>query len=253
MFNEAPEVHLPRFDGPLALLLDLIERRRLDVTEISLAAVADQFLEAVRALPSPAPDLLSEFLSIAGRLLVIKSRALLPRLSTEVSEDDPVVDLEARLAEYRLVRAAAERLQWIEQLDLPSHPGGVRKLAEGPAELAAVTPAQLWSSMAQMLGRKPTPDVAEPVASDERTTAASRARMVLERVALERRVAWSEIAGADRDTIVATFLAVLELFKRDLLRLEQDLPFGGLWLLEPLNGITVSLDRHAVERESQQA
>src|SRR5919199_3791205 len=99
------------FEGPLELLLTLIEQRRLPITQVSLAAVADQYLAQVHALPQVDPDLLADFLAIAGRLLLLKSRALL--LS---DEPDPVVEetaaeLAERLATYRVFRAAAEHLQ----------------------------------------------------------------------------------------------------------------------------------------------
>ncbi len=70
---------LPAFEGPLDLLLKLIEREELDITEIALAQVADQYLAHIRALEAPDPNALSAFLVMAARLLLIKSRALLPR------------------------------------------------------------------------------------------------------------------------------------------------------------------------------
>jgi segregation and condensation protein A len=253
LLDASPEVHVQCFDGPLALLLELIERRRLEITQISLAAVADQYLDAVRALARPAPDLLAEFVAIASRLLLIKSRALLPRLAAELDEDDSAVNLEMRLAEYRLVRAAAEQLQRIELRDLQSHPGAVRKLTEGVPDLQPVAVGELRRLALHVLTRKAASDASKPMVTDERPTAESRARLVLERIAAQQRVAWSDVAGPSRDTIVATFLAVLELFKRNLLRLEQELPFGDLWLLAPLDSSSVSLDRSAVGRETQQA
>src|SRR5262245_35251816 len=92
-------LHLDQFVGPLDLLLSLIERRELEITAVSVAAVADQYLAQLRQLaPLPADDL-AEFLVIAGKLLLIKSRALLPRepLPTEAEEEDPAEELARRL------------------------------------------------------------------------------------------------------------------------------------------------------------
>ncbi len=80
--TEKPAIDLelvtPAFSGPLALLLELIERRRLPITEVSLAEVADQYLERMRTMAGLDPELLADFLVIAAKLLVIKSRELLP-------------------------------------------------------------------------------------------------------------------------------------------------------------------------------
>src|ERR1700730_10835415 len=81
------ELHLESFAGPLELLLLLIEQRRLPITQVSLAQVADQYLAQVHALPALDADLLADFLVIAGKLLLLKSRAL---LLTE--EPDPEVE-----------------------------------------------------------------------------------------------------------------------------------------------------------------
>src|SRR5919204_200534 len=99
-------LELPAFQGPLDLLLTLIERRRLAITDVSLAAVADQYLQAVRSLPERDPDLLGEFLVIAARLLLLKSRALLPQ-ADEPDEEESPDDLAERLEEYRRFKEAA--------------------------------------------------------------------------------------------------------------------------------------------------
>ena len=97
----ATPLDLDVFQGPLDLLLQLVERRKLEITEVSLAAVAGQYLQAVRALPERDLELLSEFLAIGTRLLLLKSRALLPRPPPLDDEEEPVDDLTARLEEYR--------------------------------------------------------------------------------------------------------------------------------------------------------
>src|SRR5579859_26145 len=97
-------VQLPAFEGPLDLLLRLIERQELDITTIALAQVADQYLAQVRAMPSPDPAALSAFLVMAARLLLIKSRALLPRpapASTANERLDEGAELVQQLRDYQ--------------------------------------------------------------------------------------------------------------------------------------------------------
>src|SRR5438128_3437764 len=109
------DLHLESFDGPLELLLLLIEHRRLPITQVSLAQVADQYLAHVHAQPSLDTELLADFLVIGGKLLLLKSRALLLTEEPDPEVEQVASDLAERLATYRVFRAAAEVLRELEQ------------------------------------------------------------------------------------------------------------------------------------------
>src|SRR6266849_3100264 len=109
------ELHLESFDGPLELLLLLIEQRRLPITQVSLAQVADQYLAQVHAQPAIDANLLADFLVIGGKLLLLKSRALLLSEDPDPEVEEVASDLAERLATYRVFRAAAEVLRELEQ------------------------------------------------------------------------------------------------------------------------------------------
>src|ERR1700736_612234 len=109
------ELHLESFDGPLELLLLLIEQRRLPITQVSLAQVADQYLAQVHAQPAIDANLLADFLVIGGKLLLLKSRALLLTEEPDPEVEEVASDLADRLATYRVFRAAAEVLRELEQ------------------------------------------------------------------------------------------------------------------------------------------
>src|SRR5438128_12019829 len=109
------ELHLETFDGPLELLLLLIEQHRLPITQISLAQVADQYLAQVHAQPALDAELLADFLVIGGKLLLLKSRALLLTDEPDAEAEEVASDLAERLATYRVFRAAAETLRELEQ------------------------------------------------------------------------------------------------------------------------------------------
>jgi hypothetical protein len=109
------ELHLETFDGPLELLLMLIEQHRLPITQVSLAQVADQYLAHVHAQPSLDAELLADFLVIGGKLLLLKSRALLLTEEPDQEAEEVASDLAERLATYRVFRAAAEVLRDLEQ------------------------------------------------------------------------------------------------------------------------------------------
>jgi segregation and condensation protein A len=108
------ELHLESFDGPLELLLLLIEQRRLPITQVSLAQVADQYMAHVHAQPALDADLLADFLVIGGKLLLLKSRALLRTEEPDLEAEEIATDLADRLATYRVFRAAAEVLRELE-------------------------------------------------------------------------------------------------------------------------------------------
>src|SRR5512146_876304 len=119
-------VHLPGFDGPLELLLHLIERNQLEITTISLVAVTDQFVAYLRMWDEPPLPRLAEFVAMAARLLLIKSRSLLPRQPRqEVADDetDPLDDAEQlrrHLLEYKLAKDIASMLRARELAGLHS-------------------------------------------------------------------------------------------------------------------------------------
>lgn len=102
---------LEKFEGPLALLLELIEKEELDVTEISLAKIADQYVEYIRKTENLRPDELADFLVVAAKLLLIKSKALLPFLKNE--EEEEIKEFEAQLRMYKEFLAAAKKLEAI--------------------------------------------------------------------------------------------------------------------------------------------
>ena len=115
--GSAYPVTLPVFEGPLDLLLHLIEREELDISEISLLAVTDQYLQTLEHLEEIEPGALTDFLVIASRLLLIKSRSLLPQVKDEGGEEEDAGDgLIRRLIEYRQFKQAAASLKQREDL-----------------------------------------------------------------------------------------------------------------------------------------
>jgi segregation and condensation protein A len=228
------QVSLPAFQGPLDLLLSLIESQQLEITAISLATVADQYLAHIRALPELDPEDLAGFVEVAARLLVIKSRALLPAPPSAVEEEDVAGDLIERLQEYRRFRQASawlgERLQsgveqYTREPSLPSATPG--------ASLRPMLPIMLLQAAMRLLA----PIVAPPEEPDEYLGEAgvsiiSRLKLVLRRLARETVVYFSDlIVGArSRSEVSVTFLAVLELVRRRRVQATQDGLFGPISL-----------------------
>jgi segregation and condensation protein A len=103
-------VKLEKFEGPLELLLELIEKEQLKITELSLAHVADQYLDYIKNHDSIALENLADFLTIASRLILIKSRALLPMLQVTPEEEEEIQDLAKQLEEYKKFREASQKI-----------------------------------------------------------------------------------------------------------------------------------------------
>ena len=221
------ELHLESFDGPLELLLLLIEQRRLPITKVSLAQVADQYLAQVHALPALDPDLLADFLVIGGKLLLLKSRALLLTEEPDAEVEEVASDLQERLATYRVFRAAAEVLRELEQRGERMYPTQREPLVStAPPPLAPVGPNDLLAVW-RRFAADPRPVQIELPALIRASVDEKRAR-ILDALRVEIDVSFRAMAGDSVDEVIATFLAVLELFRRALISVTQPEAFGDL-------------------------
>lgn len=228
-----PEIRLPTFQGPLDLLLTLIQRQDLDITTVSLVTVADQYLEAIHADESLDAPALAEFVSIGAKLLQLKSRALLPERTEEgeePEEEDPGEDLVALLLEYRRYREAADQLGERAAAGLRTYPRGAPPPEPPPGNaLDGVTLEALYTVMIEVLERLPE----EPAGTVERNdvSLADRIEMLEERLRGRghsfsfRRVIAS---CTTRVEVVVTFIALLELLKRGQCEVEQSKAWGDI-------------------------
>lgn len=237
-------VHLPGFDGPLDLLLHLIERNQLEITAISLVAVTDQFIAYLRMWDEPPLPRLAEFVTMAARLLLIKSRSLLPRQPRqEVSEDqsDPLDDAEQlrrHLLEYKLAKDIAGMLRARELAGLQSFTRQGRLLLDpdavlqwSPPKLVGLNVGALSHVFRRVLTEKrfsepeelplPLVTVADKMAEVEELLA-RKPKALLEEILL---------SATSRFAVVVTFLAVLELWHQARIRVEQDELFGPIYVL----------------------
>ena len=228
------EVKLAVFEGPLDLLLHLIEREELDITKVSLAQVTDQYLEYISLLEELNAEALADFLVIAARLLLIKSQMLLPRPPTAPEEEEDVGDELARqLIEYKKFKEAALELRQREEMGLRAY---VRvapppKL-ERPLDLEDVSLADLVEAVRRALDvRPPLPSVSEVVAPFT-ITVAEKMALIEETLSRQRRVSFNHLLDqvASRLEIIITFLAVLELIKLNGVVVQQEQLFGEIFI-----------------------
>ena len=234
----ATQVRVEGFEGPLGLLLTLIEARELDVLTVPLGALAGAYLEALADLDVDRIGNVSSFVAIAGQLILIKSRALLPRHAEEAprsDEPDPEAELRARLLLFRAYRDAGVRLQEcaLERVGLfrrePSVAQSAALAGARPTEIRRVDPARLSRSLARLV--KIAPPVEPPPEVMGRTiTLADRAAVIRAAIRRADAIVLQDLLRDVRDRVVVavTFLAMLELVKRREIVVEQAEPWGPI-------------------------
>lgn len=243
------EVKLAIFEGPLDLLLHLIEREELDITKVSLAQVTDQYLEYIGLLVELNAGALADFLVIAAKLLLIKSEMLLrrpPRAPGE-EEEDVGDELARQLIEYKKFKEAALELRQREEMGLRAYvrvapppklerPFGRKRsdAQDRPLDLGDVSLADLVEAVRHALDvRPPIPSVSEVVAPFT-ITVAEKMALIEERLERHRRVSFNRLLAhaASRLEIIVTFLAVLELIKLKGIEVQQERLFGEIVILQ---------------------
>ena len=220
-------VELKQFEGPLDLLLTLIRDERVDIYDIPIARIAEQFLARIRTL---AIDQAAEYLEMAARLLRIKAQMLLPRNQDDESWEDPRAELVRRLLEYQQVREisdhlgrmAEDRRSRFARAWLPS-----QSIEPPPAPLS-LSLSELLAAVDRVLRFTREPHLHDVVPRPIDVDGAIRTiRSLLE---LRARARWYDVVrpSAESWEVLSALLALLELARRGELRLRQAAPFGSL-------------------------
>jgi segregation and condensation protein A len=232
------QIQLPAFEGPLDLLLRLIEREELDVTSVALARVTDQYLERLAEMERREARDLADFLVVAAKLVLIKSAALLPRPSRPSSEEEPEDlghDLVHRLQIYKRFKEIANLLQEREESGLHTYIRLVPSPRRAPEpDLDAVTLQDLLSLAQEALEMAPGPPVHDVVAPvtvtiDEQIDHIERELTHRSRIVFRTLLT----RAANRVEIIVTLLAVLELIKQDRIAVRQEALFGEIIIERP--------------------
>lgn len=234
----------PVYEGPLDLLLQLIEHAELDITKLSLALITDQYLEHLHRLTYLAADEVSAFLVIAAKLLQIKSEALLPRPpQREPGEEDPGEALARQLIVYKRYREIADILGQRESEGLrtylrvapPPKVEGILDLSDTTIDDIAAAAQEIYTNlfMAEAL---------KNVVPPSRVTIREKINLITSSLRYRRSVSFRSLLNHknSRIEIVVTFLAMLELIKRHLVRVSQQGLFGDISLevSEPWDKLT---------------
>ncbi len=247
-------IRLEVFEGPLDLLLRLIEREELEITAVSIAQVTDQFLAHLEQAAGVPTALLADFITMAARLLQIKSRALLPSLepTSEEEEDDPGEVLARQLRLYKQFRQVAHLLTQRERKHLRAY---VRVTApprmEDRLEPGQIRLEDLVTALKRVLEEK-KPPVEATVVTPYTVTIQDKMIELRQQLQRHRRLDFTEILrnSRHRQEVIVSFMAVLELVKQGEIQIRQEVVFGPI-VIERVSSLPNDVDGEASMRPAQ--
>jgi len=237
--KNSPYVELPAFQGPLDLLLHLIKQEKVDIYDIPIAKIADQFIQALKQMESLDMEVTSEFLVLAAQLLYIKSRLLLPKPPKEMTEveEDPRKELVERLIAYKAYKDAAETLSTLQRGSGSRYFREVaieEIMAQFPQEdpLQGIKFEDLWIAFHKIVERANDGEEIQYMEPEDISIEMLTVD-VLRRILLNPKgVCFSELIRRNsRMEMVISFLAVLELLKTGKVCAEQSRHWGEIFLL----------------------
>ncbi len=222
-------VKIQQFEGPLDLLLNLIEQQQLDITQISLAQVTEQFLGYVKQLKQINATELADYLTIAAKLLVIKSKAILPSLEVETIEEESEEDLASKLLRYKQFKEAAKYFKSLDSRGLQSFTR-TRVFSErihffpdptidGNALRQAI--GAVINSLKE-LDNLPKAKIREAISIQEKIESLQTQLSSQ----IETKLSDLLSNAKNKEEVIITFLALLELIKQRMFSVDQDVLFS---------------------------
>lgn len=220
-----------KFEGPLDLLLELISKEKLSISDISLAKIADEFIQYVKALADIDKEELAEFLVVASQLILIKSRMILPGLASSEEETESIAELEWRLEEYKTIKEISKEIQGMfgkkRHIFAREFFAGMKPVYYPPK---TVTVELLGKIFAEVLNA--IPKIEKLVEEKIKRIISLEAKIKELQSMLSGKIAraFSELVGKGKDKIetIVSFLAMLELVKQKFISVEQKKQFGEI-------------------------
>ncbi len=228
---DALEIFLEAFEGPLDLLLYLIKRQNLDILDIPIAHITEQYIQYIEMMADMRFELAAEYLLMAAMLAEIKSRMLLPRVESEEHEEDPRAELIRRLQEYERFKEAAENLDELPRMDRDTH---VARAELPPMEHTRPEPdvdlRELLLAFKDILSRADM--YTKHQIQREVLSVRERMSNVLAAINAETFTDFVTLFNVEegRRGVVVTFMAVLELLKEHMIDLIQAEPFAPIYV-----------------------
>ncbi|MFC1609063.1 segregation and condensation protein A [Patescibacteria group bacterium] len=226
-------VKIEQFEGPLDLLLELTSKEKLDITRMSLAQVADQYLEYIESKENISLESLADFLNIASKLILIKSKSLLPLLVLTEEEEEEIEDLEHRLAEYKKFKDISEKIS--EMYNSPERAfsreafWGIDSFFDPPEGIGVDDIEVAYLSLTEevpVIDQVEEETMKEVISLEEKIT--DFHRVIKKRM----ETSFSKLVknSTDKVEVVVSFLAMLEMVKQRVIQVEQSGVFDDIKL-----------------------
>lgn len=232
--SPAYSVVTPIYQGPLDLLLHLIEKAELDITKVALAQVTDQFLGYIKSMPETTPDIVSSFLIIAVKLIQIKSEALLPRPpQRQPEEEDPGEALARQLKQYKQFKEVANLLRSRESANLKTFPRTAPpRITSTPKNLGNISLADLRTAANWIFSLHLAHLDLDKVITLPKINIREKIVVIAHYLRNHHKTTFTRLLPRTpiRLDIVVTFLAILELVKRQMIKAQQDYLFSDIKL-----------------------
>ena len=230
--REVVTVKTSVYEGPLDLLLELIEKRKLLINDISLAQVAEEYIAKVNSMDELPLGETAEFVALAATLLLIKSRSLLPLLTLSEDEERDIKELEYRLAVYQLLKNSAKELH--KAFTLPMLQEGYYREPDPLFLPDKSVTLHLLSQTAQMLMEEfpQTPSLPKVIVK-KIVSLEEMIQKLSSRITSALKLSFKEFAGhgkKEKVEVVVSFLALLELVKQGIIKATQEKDFGDITL-----------------------
>lgn len=212
------------FEGPLELLLDLVEKRKLFINEISLAQVADDYIAHLKQFEKMPVDFVSNFLIVASTLILIKSKSLLPTLSLTDEETHDIDELERRLKEYQKIRKLSVHVKRMfgENVSFPKGQPREREAVFTPS--GEITTQSIFSAMRDVILHFPKKVSLPKVVVKKVISLEEMMDRLTTRITGSLKMSFKEFAGVGKEekvNIIVSFLAMLELVKQGMIAVTQ--------------------------------
>lgn len=214
-------LELDGFRGPLGLLLDLVEQRKMNVSDVSLAGVSDDYISYIKDKEKVPLSETAQFVVIAATLLLIKSRSLLPTIELTNDEEEDIRDLHERLKLYAYVRQGTKllRAKWTKGSFLPKHLP-TQKVVFAPAK--DITPHNIKATAERMIAALPVFKTPPTARIDKEIKLEDVIESLTQRMRSVFKDSFSSVtSGSNRIEAIVNFLALLELVKRGTLQAKQ--------------------------------
>lgn len=232
------EVKIDNFEGPLDLLLHLIKESKVDIWEISIADIAEEYLAYIQRMEKLNLDIASEYLVMASELIEMKSRMLLPRQEKDVGEEeeeDPKERLIRRLVEYQKYKEVTKNFKELESLRQEFYtkaPDNLKEyVEEGAVPSSDVTLEDLMLAFQKFLNRKELEKPLQTTVTKKEITVEERRKSIRDILTKRKRVDFFELFEVvTKEYIVVTFLAILEMAKKQELLIKQESDFSQIMI-----------------------